>query len=130
MTIPFPPCRNDQIKAEILCHEAVLLQRWSQGDSGAFNQLIEENLPAAQRLATKLTKDPDLAEDVISEMLIRVYRSAARFRGGAQFSTWLHRIIVNCVLDAKRKKSFQMVSLEEDHPEEDGSLVHVQIADK
>ena len=112
-----------------MAHEAVLLDRWKRGDEDAFNTLIHENLPIAERLALKLTKDPNVAEDVISETLIRAFRSASRFEGGAQFKTWLHRIVVNCVLDVKRRKSLPSVSLDELHAEEDGSRVQMQLAD-
>ena len=113
----------------IMTHEAVLLDRWRKGDEDAFNKLIQENLPIAERLALKLTKDPNVAEDVVSESLIRAYRSAAKFHGGAQFKTWLHRIVVNCVLDVKRRHLLQTVSLDELHAEEDGSRVQMQLAD-
>lgn len=115
-------------RTTLLAHEAILLDRWRKGDEDAFNTLIHENLTVAERLALKLTKDPNAAEDVVSETLVRAFRSAAKFHGDAQFKTWLHRIVVNCVLDLKRRKSFPLISLDELYAEEDGSCVHMQLA--
>ena len=105
------------------------MRRWGEGDIDAFNELIGNNLDSAQRLALRLTHDKDIADDVVSEALLRVHRAASSFRGGAQFKTWLHRIVVNCALDAKRKRSIQFVPLDSEREEEDGSKVRLQCAD-
>ena len=35
------------------------------------------------------------AEDAVQETMLKAYRGAARFRGGANVSTWLFRILLN-----------------------------------
>jgi len=48
--------------------------------------------------------DSALAEDWAQEAWISAIRALPTFRGGAQFSTWLHRIAVNAALQGLRKQ--------------------------
>ena len=43
------------------------------------------------------------AEDAVQEAFLRIFRGAARFRGGASLSTWAYRILVNCCYDMLRR---------------------------
>ena len=47
-------------------------------------------------LAHRLVGDHDDANDVAQEAYLRAYRAVKKFRGDAQFSTWLYRITANC----------------------------------
>jgi len=47
-------------------------------------------------LALRLTADPEDARDVLQDAYLRAYRGIRRFRGDAQFTTWLYRITANC----------------------------------
>ena len=44
----------------------------------------------------RLTGNEEDARDVVQEAYLRAYRGLQRFRGDAQFSTWLYRITANC----------------------------------
>jgi RNA polymerase sigma-70 factor, ECF subfamily len=43
------------------------------------------------------------AEDAVQETFLKVYRGLSGFRGGASFSTWIYRILVNTCYDLMRK---------------------------
>ena len=43
------------------------------------------------------------AEDAVQEAMLKAYRAAPGFRGGASLSTWLYRILVNTCYDLLRK---------------------------
>jgi RNA polymerase sigma-70 factor (ECF subfamily) len=45
------------------------------------------------------------AEDAVQETFLKVYRGAAAFRGGASFSTWIYRILLNTCYDSMRRRS-------------------------
>ena len=47
-------------------------------------------------LAYRLTGNEEDARDVVQESYLRAYRGLKRFRGDAQFTTWLYRITANC----------------------------------
>lgn len=61
-------------------------------------------------LCTALTRDADLAQDVVQETFLRAYRGFDRYRGGrAQERAWLSRIAVNLCRDMSRSKWFRWV---------------------
>lgn len=73
-------------------------------DRDAVDRLVVEHLPAALRLALRLTGDADIAEDVVQNALCRVLREWRSFRGEAAFSTWLFRIVLNVDRDRRRQR--------------------------
>jgi RNA polymerase sigma-70 factor (ECF subfamily) len=83
---------------------AAALARARQGDSDAFRALVELHAKAAFSLAYRLTGDERDAEDVVQESFIRAYRQLGRFESRSNFGTWLHRIVVNCSMDALRSR--------------------------
>jgi len=66
------------------------------GDRGAFDELVRLTYGDTFTLAFRLTGDEDDARDVAQESYLRAFRGLKRFRGDAQFSTWLYRITSNC----------------------------------
>jgi RNA polymerase sigma-70 factor (ECF subfamily) len=67
-----------------------------RGDREAFEVLVRATYVDTYTLAHRLTGDGDTARDVVQEAYLRAFRSIGRFRGDAQFSTWLYRITANC----------------------------------
>ena len=66
------------------------------GDHDAFEQLVRATYADTYTLAYRLTGDEEDARDVVQESYLRAYRGLKRFRGDAQFTTWLYRITANC----------------------------------
>ncbi|RXF75389.1 sigma-70 family RNA polymerase sigma factor [Hansschlegelia zhihuaiae] len=82
-----------------------LMARVAAGDQRAFSRLVARHGPRAQALAHRFTGSAAEAEDVVQEAFWRVWRSAARWTpGGARFTTWLHRIVVNLCVDRARRR--------------------------
>lgn len=67
-----------------------------EGDQRAFEGLVRSTYVGTYSLAVRLTGDPDDAADVVQEAYLRAYKGLRRFRGDAQFTTWLYRITANC----------------------------------
>jgi RNA polymerase sigma-70 factor, ECF subfamily len=65
-------------------------------DRTTFDRLVLEHLPAAQRFAIRLTGDPNAAEDLMQDALLKAHRSWQTFRGESRFQTWLFQIVINC----------------------------------
>ena len=65
----------------------------------SLDRLVLDHLPAALRFATRLTGDPDRAEELVQEALLRVVRRWTSFRGEAAFRTWFFRIVINVFRD-------------------------------
>jgi RNA polymerase sigma-70 factor (ECF subfamily) len=74
------------------------------GDSEAFRALVDRHSRAVYRLAHRMTGSPSDAEDVVQETFLKAYKQLGRFESRANFSTWLHRIAVNCSIDLIRSR--------------------------
>ena len=76
------------------------------GDRAAFDELVRVTYAETFTLALRLTGNEEDARDVVQEAYIRAFKGIGRFRGDAQFSTWMYRITANCAntLLAKRTK--------------------------
>jgi RNA polymerase sigma-70 factor (ECF subfamily) len=75
------------------------------GDRQAFEELVRATHADAYTLAFRLTGNEEDASDVVQEAYLRAYKSLKRFRGDAQFSTWLYRIVANCAATALGKRA-------------------------
>jgi len=83
--------------------DAEVIDRARRGDHDAFRILVERYQERAYRLALRVTRDEELARDVVQEGFLKVYRSLDRFEGRSSFYTWLYRVMMNLCLDAKRR---------------------------
>jgi len=79
----------------------------------AFREIVELYKHQIYSVSLDFTGNHHDAEDVVQEVLIKVYRSLHKFRGDARLSTWLHRVTVNTCLDRRRKASVPTTSSEE-----------------
>lgn len=75
------------------------------GDSDAFRELVIRHSQRIFATAYRITGREEDADDVVQETFLRAFRKLHLFDGRAQFSTWLHRIAVNCSMDSIRKVS-------------------------
>lgn len=73
-----------------------LVQAARAGDQAAFAALVEATYRDTFTLAVRLTGNEEDARDVTQEAYLRAFRGLSRFRGDAQFSTWMYRITANC----------------------------------
>lgn len=76
--------------------EADLIAAAQAGDRRAFDDLVRQTYADTYTLAYRLTGNEEDARDVSQEAYLRAYRAIRRFRGDAQFSTWMYRITANC----------------------------------
>jgi RNA polymerase sigma-70 factor, ECF subfamily len=94
--------------------ERLLIDRCKEGDQAAFDKLIRAYEKRVYNLAYRLSGNYDEANDISVDALLRVFQAIRLFRGDANFSTWLFRIVTNVFLDRrKRMKNKQHLSLEE-----------------
>jgi RNA polymerase sigma-70 factor (ECF subfamily) len=75
--------------------EAELIGAARSGDRRAFDELVRRTFVDTFTLARRLTGNEEDARDVVQEAYLRAWRGLRKFRGEAQFSTWLYRITAN-----------------------------------
>ncbi len=84
--------------------DAALLAAHVDGDPDAFAKLVSRHRDRLWAVALRTTGDREEAADAVQDALLSAFRRAATFRGDAQVSTWLHRIVVNACLDRMRRQ--------------------------
>lgn len=89
-----------------------IITRCRQGDTAAFDTLVNHYQQRIYDLACSLLRDETAAHDVVQDTFLKVYRRLHTFQGQASFETWLIAIAVNCGRDhLRRRKVRQALSL-------------------
>ena len=82
----------------------VLIGRIATGDRLAMQVLFARHHVRVFRFVLRLVRDESVAEDLISEVFLDVWRQAGRFEGRSQVSTWLLAIARFKALSALRRR--------------------------
>lgn len=91
---------------------ARLIERLKAGDEKAFEEFVTEYRERVYRVAWRVMRDDEAAEDCAQEAFIKVFRHVGRFEGRSSLYTWLYRITVNIALNKLKRDRFrQMVPL-------------------
>jgi RNA polymerase sigma-70 factor (ECF subfamily) len=109
--------------------EKSLINKCKQGDIAAFNDLVQRYEKRVFNFAYRMAGNYDDANDVAQEAFIRVFNSISTFRGDANFTTWLYRIVTNVYLDERKKQKAHLQSSLEDYIELEENVVTRQIED-
>lgn len=97
--------------------DADLVRRANDGDKRALETLVERYSGKVSRLASSLLGDIEDARDAAQESLLKLSERLRQFRGDCQFSTWLHRLVVNTCRDLADR---QRIRRTEELSDEDG----------
>lgn len=84
-----------------------LAQAAKDGDEKPLRDLVEAAYPLVRRWTLAMTGDPNEADDVTQEVLIRMVRRIGAFRGESRFETWLYSAARNAVTDRRRRERRQ-----------------------
>lgn len=88
--------------------DPILVTRAKDGDRLALEALCVRHAPKVERLARHLLRDPEDASDAAQEALAKLCVRLKQFRGDSQFSTWLHRLVVNTCRDAAERRKVRV----------------------
>jgi RNA polymerase sigma-70 factor (ECF subfamily) len=110
--------------------DAALMLLVKQGDTTAFEQLVEKYKQPVLNLVYRMLRDLTEAEDIAQNVFVQVYKSAARYEISSKFSTWLFTIARNLSLNEIRRRSRHPAeSIDAPHPEIEDQPWH-QFEDK
>lgn len=84
--------------------DADLVCRANDGDRRALETLVERYSARVSRLTAHILGDIEDARDAAQESLLKVSLRLRQFRGECQFSTWLHRLVVNTCRDLAERQ--------------------------
>lgn len=85
-------------------NDAALADRVGRRDHAAFELLMRRYNGRLFRVARSILKDDAEAEDALQDAYLDAYQHIGQFRGDAQLSTWLTRIVVNRAIMKLRKE--------------------------
>jgi len=94
-----------------------------------MQEVLSRRLPAFHRIAYRVLRNTEDAEDAVQDALLAAHKNLKRFRGESQMSTWLTTIVSNSALMHLRKRSrLQHISLDQPFGEEKESTLSRYLA--
>jgi RNA polymerase sigma-70 factor, ECF subfamily len=84
--------------------DEALIKRIARGDQLAMRTLYVRHRIPLYRWLLRLVRDEALAEDLLSDVFLDVWRQAGSFEGRASVSTWLLAIARYKALSARRRR--------------------------
>jgi RNA polymerase sigma-70 factor, ECF subfamily len=83
------------------------------GDSSAFERLYCTHVARIHSLTRRMLGSGE-ADEVTQDIFVRTWQKLSQFRGDSQFSTWLHRLAVNVVIERRRSFAIQRARVADD----------------
>src|SRR5258706_5662880 len=83
--------------------DAELVEMAKTGDRAALEKLILRHQAWIYNIAVRMVFQPADAEELTQEVLLKVITKLSTFNGQSKFRTWLYRIVVNHVLNMRRR---------------------------
>ena len=80
-----------------------VLAACQRGDREAFHHLFERYKDKVYSTALYFSGNEATARDVAQEVFLKLFTRIGQFRGDANFSTWLYRMVANACVDQQRK---------------------------
>src|SRR5581483_7291944 len=84
--------------------DPILVRRSKDRDRLALAALCERHAPRVERIAQHVLHDPEDARDAAQESLVKLVQRVGQFNGNSQFTTWLHRLVVNTCKDVAQAR--------------------------
>ena len=108
----YPSTTGEDKAATLEC-----IRRAQAGDVAAFETLYREHSPRIFALCIRLKGgDRSEATELMQDVFVRVWRRLSTFRGDSAFSSWLHRLAVNTMLEnarSEKRRVARVLSMED-----------------
>ena len=92
----------------------------ASGDRQAFERLYRHHVNRVFSLCARMLADRQRAEELTQDVFVRAWEKLHLFRGESSFATWLHRMAVNVVLNARKSEGRRQARFEESEDEDGG----------
>lgn len=99
-----------------------LIKMSIEGNNDAFAELLSRYKNLVYSVVLRMVNDAEEANDLAQEIFIKVYKNLDKYQPEFKFSTWIIRISTNHVIDYRRKKKHETVSIDDmtyDLPQKD-----------
>ncbi len=89
-----------------------LIQDVKNGEKKAFEMLMQRHEKFLMKVVVRMTRDLDLAEDIVQDAFIKSYKRLHLFEGRSSFRSWLYQIALNTARNRFRKYSRETLTAE------------------
>lgn len=94
----------DAKDASAPAEERTLVLRVQQGDTAAFQKLVEGYVRRARAIAMRLMRNTEDADDLVQDAFLRVLQKIESVDPDRPFGPWFFRVLVNTGLDTHRRR--------------------------
>jgi len=99
------PLQKDSVESDVALA--------ARGDSTAFERLYRTHVARIHSLTRRMLSGQD-ADEVTQDIFVRTWQKLNQFRGESAFSTWLHRLAVNVIIERRRTYAVQRGRMSDD----------------
>src|SRR6058998_309847 len=85
----------------------------AEGDASAFERLYRTHVTRIHSLTRRMLGS-HVADEVTQDIFVRTWQKLGQFRGESAFSTWLHRLAINVVIERRRTFAIQRQRMSDD----------------
>ena len=114
--------------------DSELIKRSVDGDDEAFETLMARHVGKAFQIAFGVLGRRSDAEEVVQDAFVRMYKALPRFRGDAEFSTWMYRVVVNQARNRyrwnRRRGTHMQVSIHQSKKDDERDAHFHEISDQ
>ena len=106
--------------------DAQVMLRVKDGDDAGFEYLVTKFRRPMMAFMYRMAHNTSVAEELVQEVFLRVYRSRQTYNAEAKFSTWLYRIATNLAVNHARDTKYERpeLTVNLDEPDEEtGSTI-------
>jgi len=94
--------------------DVALAAQAAAGDRRAFERLYRSHVNRVFAVCARMVHDRTHAEELTQDVFVRAWDKLSLFRGDSAFGTWLHRLAVNVVLNARKSDGRKHARFEDD----------------
>ncbi len=107
-------------------YDLQLVQLAREGDQKAYAELLGKYRDAIFYMLLKMVNNPSDAEDLTIEAFGKAFKNLDQYTPTYAFSTWLFKIATNNCIDFIRKKRGNLISLDQDHADQESVSNSIQ----
>ncbi|HYM81309.1 MAG TPA: sigma-70 family RNA polymerase sigma factor [Candidatus Limnocylindria bacterium] len=96
--------------------DAGIVRRCLAGDEKAYRELVERYQGQVYRLALRMVRGAEDAQDLTQETFVRMFRALARYDPSRPFAAWLFTIATRLCIDHIRRRRVKLISLTRREP--------------
>ena len=92
--------------------DQILVEEVKNGHIASFSVLVSRHQRVLLRLALRMMRDLELAEDVVQDSFIKAFQKIDKFEGRSSFKSWVYQITLNTARNKLRGKRYEFVEMD------------------